>query len=163
MCQQHATAVLTPTAHCSYLLKAWHAAQTKQRLTGQLQYLNTCDPCRVSPSLMAHHSWSATEKSGAKTPGCTAQAEVLLRAFAHRAGLLLSIAARTVDAHIKAGKSEAEARDAAGSDLVAVRARISAQLLMRWQAARAHCMYVILHNFVTSLAALPQVARVAGG
>ena len=46
---------------------------------------------------------------------------MLLRAFAHRAGLLLSIAARTVDAHIKSGKSEAQARDAAGSDLIAVR------------------------------------------
>ena len=46
-------------------------------------------------------SWSASEKSGAKTPACTAQADVLLRAFAHRAGLLLSIAARTVDAHVR--------------------------------------------------------------
>ena len=45
MCLQTARSVVDDVMHvmmqCSYLLKAWHAAQSKQRLAGQLQYLNT--------------------------------------------------------------------------------------------------------------------------
>ncbi len=63
----------------------------------------------------------------------------------------------TLPVQIKAGVSESRARDAAGSDLVAVCLSLTLSFLMPSQAARAHCLFVILDNFTEAIDAIPKV------
>lgn len=102
-----------------YLLKAW---AEKKSVSGFLSYLS---------------SWTMHSKFIASTACDLSKPEVVISAFAYRAGLMLHHASVAVDRNVKAGMSELTARDAAGSDLIA--------------ATRAHCYYVILHTFAAAL------------